>query len=57
MRTYTHAVEEIDSGKSSISHWATTAAPDIAISYWRLEPGATLRDVVLNVRADEVRPH
>ncbi|GAB4823658.1 hypothetical protein N2152v2_010704 [Parachlorella kessleri] len=53
VRTYTHAVEEIDSGTSSISHWATTPAPDIAVSYWRLEPGATLRDVVLNVRADE----
>lgn len=53
VRTYTHALSDIDSGKSAISHWATTPAPDIAVKYWRLEPGSTLRDVVLNVRADE----
>mmetsp|Transcript_25465 Transcript_25465/g.48225 ORF Transcript_25465/g.48225 Transcript_25465/m.48225 type:complete len:89 (+) Transcript_25465:1346-1612(+) len=28
-------------------------APSLAINYWQLEPNATMRDVVLVVRADE----
>ena len=41
-------LEAIDSGKI-----ANTAAPAIAIDYWRLPKDAKLRDVVLAVRADE----
>ena len=40
--------EEIDEGRSP-----NVAAPAIAKHYWRLPDAATLRDVVLVVRADE----
>ncbi|AOH86374.1 oxidase [Sphingomonas panacis] len=46
--SYTHYLEEIDSGRS-----ANVLAPAIARRYWDLPEGATLRDVVLVVRADE----
>jgi hypothetical protein len=41
-------LEAIDSGKIE-----NTAAPAIAIDYWKLPKDATLRDVVIAVRADE----
>jgi len=41
-------LDEIDAGRV-----ANVPAPSIAKQYWRLEEGATLRDVVLVVRADE----
>jgi threonyl-tRNA synthetase len=28
-------------------------APDVAVAYWGLPQGATMRDVVLAIRADE----
>jgi ubiquinol oxidase len=46
--SYTHYLREIDEGRS-----ANVAAPDIARRYWNLPADATLRDVVLVVRADE----
>jgi ubiquinol oxidase len=46
--SYTHFLEAIDSGKIE-----NTAAPAIAIDYWKLPKDATLRDVVIAVRADE----
>lgn len=46
--SYTHYLKEIDEGRS-----ANVAAPAIAIRYWDLPKDATLRDVVLVVRADE----
>jgi ubiquinol oxidase len=46
--SYTSYLEEIDEGRSE-----NVAAPEIAIRYWGLPAGATLRDVVLVVRADE----
>lgn len=46
--SYTHYLEEIDTGRS-----ANVPAPAIARQYWGLPEGATLRDVVLVVRADE----
>lgn len=55
VHTYTRVLTEIDTPGSSLASWASRQAPDIAISYWRLPQGATLRDLVLNVRADEVR--
>lgn len=33
--------------------WSNMAAPAIAIKYWKLPNNATMRDVLLNVRADE----
>jgi ubiquinol oxidase len=46
--SYTHYLEEIDSGKAE-----NIAAPQIAIDYYNLSATATLRDVVIAVRADE----
>jgi ubiquinol oxidase len=46
--SYTHYLAEIDEGRS-----ANVPAPLIAKKYWSLPDNATLRDVVLVVRADE----
>ena len=46
--SYTLYLKEIDEGRS-----ANVPAPEIAKRYWNLPEGATLRDVVLVVRADE----
>ena len=46
--SYTHYLAEIDEGRS-----ANVAAPQIALDYWNLPAGSTLRDVVEVVRADE----
>ncbi len=46
--SYTLYLAEIDAGRSP-----NVAAPTIAKHYWKLGPEATLRDVVLVVRADE----
>ncbi|KAI8825228.1 putative alternative oxidase AlxA [Fimicolochytrium jonesii] len=51
VHTYTHCLKDIESGQ--LRHWATTPAPEIAREYWQLGDGATLRDMVLAVRADE----
>jgi len=46
--SYTAYLEEIDAGRA-----ANVEAPEIARQYWKLPADATLRDVVLVVRADE----
>ncbi|MSP76552.1 MAG: oxidase [Rhodospirillaceae bacterium] len=46
--SYTHYLAELDEGRSP-----NVPAPDIAKHYWKLPEDATLRDVVLVVRADE----
>jgi ubiquinol oxidase len=46
--SYTHYLAEIDAGRAG-----NVAAPAIAKHYWKLAPDATLRDVVLVIRADE----
>jgi ubiquinol oxidase len=46
--SYTEYLREIDSGALE-----NCDAPRIAIDYWHLPPHATLRDVVIAVRADE----
>lgn len=48
VHTYTEMLKDIDSGVIE-----NVAAPKIAIEYWGLPADATLRDVVLVVRADE----
>ncbi len=46
--SYTQYLEEIDAGRVE-----NIPAPAIAINYYRLPASATLRDVVVAVRADE----
>ena len=46
--SYTLYLQEIDEGRSP-----NIAAPAIAIHYWKMPANATLRDVVMIVRADE----
>jgi len=46
--SYTHYLEEIDAGRVE-----NIAAPNIARDYYNLADDATLRDVVIAVRADE----
>lgn len=48
--SYSEYLREIDSGKIP-----NTPAPQIAIDYWKLGQGATLRDVVIAVREDEAK--
>lgn len=46
--SYTAYLEEIEAGRTP-----NPPAPELAIKYWNLAPDATLRDVVIAVRADE----
>ena len=46
--SYTHYLAELDAGKTP-----NLPAPQLAIDYWNLPVDATLRDVVIVVRADE----
>ncbi len=48
VQSYTLYLAEIDAGRAP-----NVPAPAIATNYWQLPAGATLRDVVLVVRADE----
>nr|BAH23672.1 alternative oxidase [Arum concinnatum] len=48
IHSYTEFLKEIDKGTIE-----NVPAPAIALDYWRLPPGSTLRDVVMVVRADE----
>lgn len=48
--SYTQYLEQIDAG-----HVKNVPAPKIAIDYWKLPQDATLRDVVMVVRADEAQ--
>lgn len=48
VNSYTSYLAEIDAGRH-----ANVPAPQIAIDYWGLGAGATLRDVVIVVREDE----
>ena len=49
VHSYTTYLELIDSGEIK-----NVEAPEIAINYWNLPKDATLRDVVIVTRADEV---
>ncbi|XP_031483482.1 ubiquinol oxidase 2, mitochondrial-like [Nymphaea colorata] len=48
IHSYTEFLKEIDAGNIP-----NVPAPAIALDYWQLPQGSTLRDVVLAVRADE----
>eukprot|EP00918_Siedleckia_nematoides_P041117 GHVU01089260.1.p1 GENE.GHVU01089260.1~~GHVU01089260.1.p1 ORF type:complete len:349 (-),score=28.69 GHVU01089260.1:909-1955(-) len=49
--TYTKLLKDIEQG--AMQHWNKTPAPDIAIKYWQLPAEATMKDVILAIRADE----
>lgn len=51
VHTYSVLIKEIEAGR--MPEWANMQAPQIAIDYWRLQPDASMKDVVYNVRADE----
>ena len=46
--SYTQYLQEVDEGRHE-----NIPAPQLAIDYWKLEADATLRDVIIAVRADE----
>lgn len=48
VKTYSHFIEMIDQGKIK-----DRSAPNVAIEYWGLPEDATLRDMLLVIRADE----
>ncbi|OYW48418.1 MAG: oxidase [Rhodobacterales bacterium 12-65-15] len=48
--SYTGYLAQVDSG-----HVENVAAPKLAIDYWKLAPGARLREVIVAVRADEAK--
>lgn len=50
--TYTHCVEELNNG--TLKDWITRKAPQSAIEYWDMHPDATVKDLILIVRADEM---
>ncbi len=50
VHSYTEYLAGVDNG----TH-ANVPAPRIAIDYWKLAPDARLRDVIIAVRADEIR--
>lgn len=51
VKTYTHLLHEIDHG--NMNHWASKPASMESKQYWDLPENATIRDVVLAIRADE----
>jgi len=50
VHSYTEYLAGVDNGT-----YANVAAPRIAIDYWKLVPDARLHDVIIAVRADELR--
>lgn len=48
--SYTEFLKEIDEGRME-----NVPAPRLAIDYWKMKPGARLRDLVIAVRADEAK--
>jgi threonyl-tRNA synthetase len=52
VKTYTHCIKDIDNG--TIEEWKTEKPPQMAIDYWELGPDATMRDLILSIRADEM---
>jgi threonyl-tRNA synthetase len=51
VKKYTHAIEDFDSGK--ITEWKNMKAPFIAQKYWKLDEDASMKDLLLAIRADE----
>ncbi len=53
-RHYTELIKEIDRKGSPISHWKDAPASQEVIDYYKFDKGATLRDMFLMIRADEL---
>jgi hypothetical protein len=53
VQTYTGVLQHMDAGEGDLGKWAAEPAPAIAVRYWRLKADATVRDLMLAVRADE----
>ncbi len=51
VKTYTHMLRDIDDGE--MKEWGSKPCTYEAKQYWQLPEGATWRDVVLAIRADE----
>jgi hypothetical protein len=51
VKTYTETLKLIDGG--FFESWKTLRPPPIAVKYWRMNDSATMRDLILQVRADE----
>jgi ubiquinol oxidase len=49
--TYTRCLADIDAGR--LPEWDNIKIPDIAHEYWNLSSDATMRDLIMVVRADE----
>jgi hypothetical protein len=49
VHTYTDILRAIDGGQ--LEDWKSELAPQIAVDYWHMRPGATVRDLMLVVRA------
>ena len=43
--------QDLDAGK--LPQWTNLQSPDIGKNYWKLGPDATMRDLLLAIRADE----
>ncbi len=50
VRSYTNYLELIDEGTIQ-----NVPAPDLAIQYYKMDKGATLRDMIIHVREDEAK--
>ncbi|KAK6519845.1 hypothetical protein TWF506_000139 [Arthrobotrys conoides] len=51
--TYTRAISDIDAGK--LPGFENMKAPQIAVDYWKMNPSAKIRDMLLYIRADEAK--
>lgn len=53
VKTYTAMLEDIDSPNGVLREWSTIQAPIECRDYYELDKDATLRDLILCIRADE----
>jgi hypothetical protein len=54
VETYANVIAHVDKPGTHLHRdWAHLAAPDVAKSYWALEPGATWRETLGHILADE----
>ena len=51
--TYTRCLNEIENGM--YPEWETQPAPSIALKYWHMPEGSTVKDMLYYVRADECK--
>eukprot|EP01071_Lankesteria_metandrocarpae_P001195 Lankesteria_metandrocarpae@DN1360_c0_g1_i2.p1 len=50
VKTYTGMLQDIDAGNLPLF---SSKAHDASMAYWQMPPNSSLRDVILNIRADE----